>query len=239
MIIDADFSQLEILCAFYLSKDKVGYQEILNNVDIHAENQKWLKLPKGEEGRLIAKKFFFRLLYGGTEYAYANDPEFMPVSRSTYYWERVIANTYDKYKDLAKWHHKLMQDVIKDGYTIMPTGRVYLYERTKYGEWPRTCILNYPVQGFGADLMSIARISLYRRIKQTHPDVLLISTVHDSIMLDCPKEKVDSIVSIIKNVWSDIPRNYERVFGSKFDLPCKVKIKVGPTWGQMETVFRG
>ena len=56
MLIEADAKQLEFLAAIYLSKDKVGYSEIIDGVDQHTDNQKRLDLPS----RLLAKKFVFR-----------------------------------------------------------------------------------------------------------------------------------------------------------------------------------
>ena len=56
MLIEADAKQLEFLAAIYLSKDKVGYQEIKQGIDQHTDNQVRFKLPS----RLVAKTFVFR-----------------------------------------------------------------------------------------------------------------------------------------------------------------------------------
>lgn len=56
MIINADVKGLEIVCAAYLSQDKVMMQEIIDRVDIHSTNQEAFNLPS----RLIAKVLKFR-----------------------------------------------------------------------------------------------------------------------------------------------------------------------------------
>lgn len=235
-MIEADTKYLEWLAAVYLSKDKVGYLEISKDFDLHTDNQQRLKLPE----RLIAKRFLFRLVFGGSAYAYANDNEFNYISSSVSYWQKAIDTFYSKYSGLYEWHGSLMRQVIRNsGKLIMPTGRVYEYTKIK-GEWPRTTILNYPVQGFGADLMSIARVSLFRRLGASFSsDVKLISTVHDSILIDCRDDLVQEVVDIIYKVWDDIPMNFERLFKSKFDLPLRCEVKVGRDWGNMKPLNQG
>jgi DNA polymerase I-like protein with 3'-5' exonuclease and polymerase domains len=60
LIINADAKGLEVVCAAYLSGDKVLTKELWDGVDIHGGNQKAFHLPEGKEGRLIAKILVFR-----------------------------------------------------------------------------------------------------------------------------------------------------------------------------------
>lgn len=236
MLLQADAKALEWVCASYLSQDKTAYEEIWNNIDQHTDNQNRFGLPS----RLIAKTFVFRLIYGGSAYSYANDPNFTNVSKSESFWQEVIDAFYQKYSGLAKWHKDVVASVMRDRELVMPTGRVYKYEpEIKYGKvkWPRTKILNYPVQGLGADLMAIARVSLSNRLKDKD-GIKLINTVHDSIILDFDSKIWDnnSIVSLVDKCFTDIPANFEKLFGVNFNLPMRVECQVGPSWGNMEII---
>lgn len=236
MLLQADAKALEWVCASYLSQDKVAYEEIWNNVDQHTDNQQRFGLPS----RLIAKTFVFRLIYGGSAYSYANDVNFTDVSKQESFWQDVIDAFYKKYSGLAKWHKDIVATAMRDRKITMPTGRVYNYEpEVKYGKvkWPRTKILNYPVQGLGADLMAIARVSLSNRLKGME-NVKLINTVHDSIIVDFDEKVCDniSIVKIVDQCFTDIPLNFKKLFGVEFNLPMRVECQVGPTWGNMEIV---
>jgi DNA polymerase I-like protein with 3'-5' exonuclease and polymerase domains len=93
------------------------------------------------------------------------------------------------------------------------------------------------VQGLGADLMSIARVSLRNRLLDKE-GVKLINTVHDSIILDFDSKVWDnnSIVKIVDECFNDVPKNFEKLFGKTFNLPMRVECEIGPTWGNMETV---
>jgi DNA polymerase I len=236
MLINADVKALEICCAAFLSGDDTMTKEILSGVDLHSENQQAFGLPD----RLIAKKLVFRILYGGTEYAFVKDPEFNHVSKNIGYWYNVIQNFYEKYSGLYDWHQKLVANVILTGFYRSPTGREYKFKpyQTDRGEWkwPRTNILNYPVQGFGADLMTIMRVSLWNRIKKQGLDIKPIATVHDSVLLDAPKEQVDQAVTLLSEVARDIPGNFLRLFGVQYTLPFKVEIEVGNIYYNMEKV---
>lgn len=204
-------------------------KELWDGVDIHAVNQATFNLPS----RIVAKTFKFRLLYGGSCWSFAKDKDFNWISKDADFWQEVIDGYYNKYQGIAVWHDRIVQDAARDGKLVMPTGRVYTYQpywKRDQWVWPRTTILNYPVQGLGQDLMAIARVSAYRRVDQG----LFINTVHDSIVLDISGELCDNVCRILDQVFKDIPKNFERLFGVEFNLPMKAEIKYGPNWAEME-----
>lgn len=218
----------------------MAYEEIFAGVDIHRSNQIIFKLPGWQDaqagiasdevalGRLVAKIFVFRLMYGGSAYSYANDPDFTMVSASEKYWQKIIDAFYDKYKDFAAWHVKIVQEVTTTGQLVMPTGRIYTFERNSRGDWPITTIKNYPVQGCGADIMSIARVSFNRRFKEAKIEGLQINTVHDSIVCDVKDYEVERTAKLFHEVFTDLPANFERVFKVPFDLPLRCEVCAGP-----------
>jgi DNA polymerase I-like protein with 3'-5' exonuclease and polymerase domains len=236
MLLQADAKQLEFVAASYLSQDETAIQEIWNGTDQHTDNQERFGLPS----RLIAKTFVFRLIYGGTAFSYAKDPNFSGIGNERY-WEGVIQQFYSKYQGLQAWHDELLLLVKRDRKLIMPTGRTYYYEPEVKGNrvnWPRTKILNYPVQGLGADLMCIARVSLFNRLKGNKA-VKFINTVHDSIILDINEKEcynISTVVETVRSAFEDVPLNFKKLFKKEFNLPMRVDIELGPTWGNMEKV---
>jgi DNA polymerase I-like protein with 3'-5' exonuclease and polymerase domains len=228
MIINADAKQLEWFGAVYLSKDQVGYKEIKDGVDQHQDNQQAFKL----KDRLTAKTFQFRILYGGSAYAFANDSVFIPTSSSEKFWEEAIQAFYKKYSGIAKWHEGLVRQAIEAGYVEIPTGRRFEF-RKEFGKWPRTKILNYPVQGFGADFMTLARVIANRKIGR---DADFICTVHDSLVFDAPANRVEGVVNKLFETWKELPSHFEELFKLPMDLPPKVEIGVGPNWKELTTV---
>lgn len=228
MILKVDGKAIEWRAAVDLSNDKIGIQEILDGVDQHEDNRQRFNLPT----RLIAKTFIFRLLYGGTAYAYANDSSFTPVSTKEKFWQEVIDETYRKYRGLADWHKRLLIDAQTKGKIRIPTGREYKFApvRDRRGDlkWPRTTILNYPVQGYAADIVQIARISAWRRLSEMK-EVLFINTVHDDIELDVANdpEKCYNISTELENVFRDVPENMRRTYGYDMKVPMSGEVSFG------------
>lgn len=237
ILINVDAKGLEWVCAAYLSQDSAAIKELLDGVDHHEVNRVRFGLPT----RLVSKTFLFRLIYGGSAYSYAHDPDFTETSTSEKFWQNVIDESYVKYSGLGKWHTSIIQEVIATGRLVMPTGRVYTFERQKHGngsKWPETQIKNYPVQGLGADLLTLIRVSLSKRMKKLGLRSLLICTVHDSILVDAFMDEMETICKLMTYVFADMNSNFKKVFGVDFNLPLKGEISVGPTWADM-TEWKG
>ena len=82
--------------------------------------------------------------------------------------------------------------------------------------------------------MILARISMYNRMKKRGLKSILVSTVHDSIVADCPDNEVEEVCNMFHEVFRDIPSNFERIFGKKFNLPMKAEVLYGNNLNQME-----
>jgi DNA polymerase I-like protein with 3'-5' exonuclease and polymerase domains len=206
-------------------------QEIRDGADLHTDNQNRFGLPS----RLIAKIFNFRLLYGGSAYSYANDPEFMGISKSDKYWQEVIDAYYDKYKGIKEWHKRLVKEAVERGRIISPTGREYRFEKYN-GSIKDTQVKNYIVQGTGADLMALARVSFYNRIKRLElKECLLVNTVHDSIVVDINEKVCDNkvVARTMHEVFDDLPKNFEKLFLTPFNVPMECEVLQGQDWENM------
>ena len=236
ILIKCDASGLEFRAAMELSQDEVGIQEILDGVDTHEENRKRFNLPS----RLIAKTFLFRLLYGGSAYAYGADPTFNQVSKKEAFWQEVIDETYRKYKGLADWHKQIVKEAQFTGRLRIPTGREYVFhpEKDRRGElkWPITQIKNYPVQGFGADLVQIARISAWRRLRG---QCLFTNSVHDSLEIDTDSNDLYSICLELEKCFEDIPVNVGRIYNYKMKVPMNGVASFGTNMSEMKEFNRG
>ncbi len=173
----------------------------------------------------------FRWIYRGPAFAYARDPDFMVVSKDQRFWQDVIDQYYSKYKDLYKTHMKYLQEVNRTGLLQSPLGREYQFKKyDKHGEkaYSEYEITNYPNQGLGADVMAVARVSAAARFARYNLRSKLISTIHDSISSDSPDDEVAAVKEIFLEVFRDLPKNIERAYGIKWDLPMLGEVSVGP-----------
>lgn len=247
MLVNADVKGLEVVVAAQLSGDSVLRKEIIDKEDIHANNQAAFGLGEGKAGRLIAKIFKFRLIYGGSAYSYAHDTDFMGVSSSESFWQDVIDRYYAKYGGIAEWHQWLDYEAKTTGRLTIPSGRYYPfgYEQTKWGlKWPSTKVKNYPVQGFGADLVKLARLEFAKRLRESGIPALLVSTIHDSIVVDCPEsnqprvdkldENVYNVCILLKESIEAVPQLCKDVWKYDFTLPLTCEVSVGKNKRDME-----
>ena len=237
MLVNADVKSLELVTAAYLSRDKVMMRELRERVDIHGDNQAKFDLPE----RRIAKIFVFRLIYGGSAYSYARDPDFNWISTNWKYWQRAIDAFYEKYEGMHRWHEFLVQTVSEYWELVLPTGRIYPYSlvTAPNGEriMPRTTILNYPVQGLGADMVAIARTNFfdqYLSYDWGRQRPMLVSSVHDSLLVDSPVEHVDAVAQMLNTAVNTAPETFERLFDTPFDLPLLAEVQVGPNLKEMQ-----
>jgi DNA polymerase I-like protein with 3'-5' exonuclease and polymerase domains len=75
--------------------------------------------------------------------------------------------------------------------------------------------------------MMVARISFSRRLKASGLPCLLISTVHDSIVVDAEKKYVPAIVTMMYEVFDDLVANLNRVFRCGWNVPLACEVKIG------------
>ena len=231
MIIKADAKALEWRSYIELSKDPVGLQEIINNEDVHTNNQNRFDLPS----RLISKVFLFRWIYRGSAWAYANDNDFKATSSDPNYWQSVIQKANEKYKVLIEYQDKLIWQAERKQVITLPTGREFLFEisTNAKGEkyWDVKRIVNNINQGFGAEIMMLVRIILKQRLAKYDPTkVLLNNTVHDDVQLDVANdpELMYNICIDLEESFKAVRETFTKYFKKPFDTPIEGEVSFGP-----------
>lgn len=224
MYIQVDAKQLEWRGVAWLSNDQVALHEINKGVDTHTENEKAFGLPD----RLIAKRYLFRTIYRGSGWAFAHDNDFSSVSSDPDFWDDINEKFYRKYHGIDAWHKDLARIVAARKPIISPLGREWLILPKPNGDLPWTVFTNYPVQGTSADLMSVARVSMLRRIKAALRDTLMVSTVHDSIVLDTTAAELDQAIAICLAVFNDLPKNVQKLWNVTLPCPFPGEVSYGP-----------
>jgi hypothetical protein len=214
-----------------IAGEATGLKEIIAGEDAHELNRVAFNLPS----RLISKKYLFRTIFNrGKGYAFTVDPEFMHVSTSQKYWDDVGRKFYTKYAAIEELYKKNTK-LVMDGKPIVgPLGRFWPIEmeRDFRGELkvPETKLVNYIVQGTGADVMCIARVSFTNRLKKKAwgKHVKQIGTIHDSLLCDCPSELVQEVVNLYYQVFDDLPANIKKLFNYDWQTPLGCEASAGP-----------
>jgi hypothetical protein len=231
MIVCVDAKALEWRVCCEAASEPTALKEIMAGEDAHELNRVAFNLPS----RLISKKYLFRTIFNrGKGYAFTVDPEFMHVSTSQKYWDEVGKKFYTKYAAIEELYKKNTKLVMEGKPIVGPLGRFWPIEmeRDFRGELkvPETKLVNYIVQGTGADVMAIARVSFTNRLKKKDwgKHVKQIATVHDSLVADAPNELVQEVVNLYYQVFDDLPANIKKLFNYDWQTPLGCEASAGP-----------
>lgn len=177
-------------------------------------------------------------MYGATAYGYSVDSDFLEVRYKQDQWQDVIDKFYAKYYGIAAWHKSLIHEAQSTGRIRAISGAYYPIspDYTKKEPWPLTIIKNYPVQGTGADLVMLARLRANQLLMQSGLEALLVCSVHDSLVADCPKKNVLAVAKLLKQAIEEIPGMVQRIWKYNFVLPMSSEVLVGPNLFDMEEI---
>ena len=229
-IYESDYSGLEFRTACELSRDSQGIADILEGKDIHRQTASIINqcTPKdvSKDMRQSAKAFSFLPLFGGTSYGH-------PPHIAQY-----LDGFYGIYEGIHGWHQTLMDGTLKNGTVETPSGRQYFWPnvaRTKNQRVTNaTQILNYPVQGFSADLVQLSCIRAFRLFKQHNLKSKLILTVHDSIVVDTHPDETEQVKLILTEAMTNVGDEAEKLFNYKCIVPLDIEISGGTNWLEQE-----
>ena len=199
----------------------------------------------------------FRWIFLGSAYAYSADPDFAAVSTSQDFWQNIIDQFNEKYDGIASYHRDSVNEVLRTGKYVHPlTGRIYEHTlRERRGDWVYNPseIVNFPVQGLGADMMALIRAEVFNRLQETNEykigDILPILTVHDSVMYDCKYSYTNhltervvpwyTISMIISDVFKDVKNIWFKHYGTELVVDQDCEIQVGVNWKYLHSFYKG
>ena len=210
--IQADYSQFELRLAAVLAGDREMIDGFNRDEDIHKRTAALIYgVPDNEvtkEVRRSAKVINFGILYGMSPHGLSVATK-MSVKEAKDFIERYfklrikLKEYLDSIIDFAKQH----------GYVKTLFGRkrpANDINSSNYmvAEAAKRSTINMPIQGTEADLMKLSMIQ-----------------VHDSILLECPEDEVETVKELVKNVM-------ENVY-PKLGIKLTVDVASGDNWGDL------
>jgi len=211
-------------------------QEIIDGSDIHTDNA--IRFFGGKEHRQDCKIFNFRMIYGGSPYAFFMDAAMPNLSKDE--WQEIVNRFWEKYAGLHSQHRTWIRTVYAQGYIKNPTGRILTFHKLQKSDgsigYSNTQAVNYPVQSLAtADIVPLAIVVANKRLRKAGIPFDFINAVHDSLVYDCPSEKsMEDTARIVLSVFRDLPKLIKAYFGFDFNVPLDGEAKAGDTWGTMK-----
>ena len=225
IIIDADYSQIELRMLAHVSNDEKMCEAFNNNIDIHTSTASEVFGVEKEDVTPIlrrnAKAVNFGIVYGISEYGLAKNINVTPKEAKEY-----IENYLNKYIGIANFMEEIVLIAKNDGYAkTLFNRRRYIKELSsknkniqKFGE---RVAMNTPIQGSAADIIKIAMNKIYKRLKENNLQAKLIMQVHDELIIECPKKEEEIASKILKEEMENV---------IKLKVPLIVDLNVGNNW---------
>ena len=92
--------------------------------------------------------------------------------------------------------------------------------------------INSPLQGTAADLMKLAMIRVYGRIKEELPEAKLLLQVHDELIFECPKASAEDLKKMVLEELES-PDIFKSFSSKKWNVPLKANAAVGSNWKEI------
>ncbi|MBO4677585.1 MAG: DNA polymerase I [Oscillospiraceae bacterium] len=225
VLVDADYSQIELRILSHLSGDKVMQQAFRDGEDIHRATaaQVFGIEPYQVTGlmRSRAKAVNFGIVYGISDFSLAQD---LHITRSE---ARAYMDSYlERFSGVRAYMKETVERAKRDGYAVTLFGRRrYLpelsssnYNLRSFGE---RVALNMPVQGTAADIIKLAMVRVDRRFREELPQARLLLQVHDELIAECPPELAEKAARLLEA---------EMSAAAELDVPLLAEAHIGASW---------
>lgn len=202
LFMDADYSQIELRVLAHMSDDEQLIEAYQTAQDIHRITAAKVFHTPFEEvtdlQRRNAKAVNFGIVYGISSFGLSQDLSISREEASTY-----IKQYFETYPGIKNFLDKLVADAKKDGYTTTMFGRRRPIPELFSSEYMRRAsgermAMNSPIQGTAADIIKIAMIRVWARMKREGLRSRLVLQVHDELLIETyvpEKEQVQAILS--------------------------------------------
>ena len=227
-LIEADYSQMEFRVWADNSNDESMIQYINDDtVDIHRYIASQIYgIPMDnvtDNQRSFAKTVVYGMMYGRSTASIAGE-----FGLSHGEAERVVHGFYKEFPRAAQWMEDKVREVNEHGFVKNMFGRRRRLEDIYNNDFgiksgAERQARNFPIQSAAADIIYIAMIKLDKALEPTNAKMLL--TVHDSIVVECPKTEVLETCTLMK-----------RIMTTAVPLKCKLAVdfKVAERLGDAE-----
>lgn len=225
ILVGADYSQIELRLLAHFSDCPLLIKAYNDGEDIHTETaSRVFGVPKEEvtpQMRRNAKAVNFGIIYGISEFGLGKNLK-IPTATAREY----ISTYFEKYPEVRKFMDSNVAFAKEHGYVSTLLGRKrYIrelnssnYNVRSFGE---RAAMNMPLQGSSADIIKIAMVNVYGRLKEGGYKSRLILQVHDELIIDCLKSEQEEVMEILK---------CEMENAVKLKVPLTVDTEVGETW---------
>lgn len=225
ILVDADYSQIELRLLAAMSKDEVMCEAFRNGEDVHKSTaMKVFGVSRDEvtaKQRASAKTVNFAIVYGISEYGLSTDLDISYQEAA-----RLIKEYGIQFPGITGFLDSLKLAGEKLGYVETLFGRKRVLTELKsqnknVRSFGLRAAMNTPIQGTAADIIKIAMNKVYLALKSEIPTAKLVMQVHDELIVECDEADANKAAELLK-----------REMESAIDLivPLEADVHMGHDW---------
>ncbi|WP_455544279.1 DNA polymerase I [Intestinibacter sp.] len=224
-LVDADYSQVELRVLAHMSGDEHMIDAFKHGEDIHSKTASQIFdvdiKDVSSKQRIEAKAINFGIIYGKTDFGLSQDLNIpVPVAKD------YIESYFKKYPKIKEFMDNAVKSATETGYaTTILNRRRYIPEINASNFIVRNqgkrFAMNAPIQGSAADIIKVAMVNVYNKLKENNMKSKLILQVHDELIVEAVEEELEMAEKIVRE---------EMENAQAMDVKLDVDLNTGYSW---------
>ncbi|AIY84533.1 DNA polymerase I [Clostridium baratii] len=224
-LLSCDYSQIELRVLAHMSGDENMINAFKHHSDIHTKTaSEVFNVPIDEVTPLMrsrAKAVNFGIVYGISDFSLAQDLNITKKEASEY-----MSIYFDRYPKIKEYLDKVVKDAKETGYVTTIVNRKRFIPEIKSSNkivkaLGERLAMNAPIQGSAADIIKIAMINVYNRLKEENLQSRLLLQVHDELILNVKEEEISKVEKLVVEEMENV---------MNLSVPLDVDANFGDTW---------
>lgn len=225
--ISSDYSQVELRVLAHMSEDEGLIRAFLNKEDIHRRTAaEVMDIPFEDvtpEQRSHAKAVNFGIIYGISDFGLARQLGITRTAAADY-----IKAYFERYPSIHAFMNRMIEDARKTGRAVTLYGRYREladinsknFQRRSFAE--RTA-MNTPIQGTAADIMKMAMIAVYDKMKAGNFKSRVLLQVHDELVAEVTADEKEAVAKLLKETMESVV---------SLRVPLVADVNEGKNWAE-------
>ena len=225
--ISSDYSQVELRVLAHMSEDEGLIRAFLNKEDIHRRTAaEVMGIPFEDvtpEQRSHAKAVNFGIIYGISDFGLARQLGITRTAAADY-----IKAYFERYPSIHAFMNRMIEDARKTGRAVTLYGRYREladinsknFQRRSFAE--RTA-MNTPIQGTAADIMKMAMIAVYDKMKAGNFKSRVLLQVHDELVAEVTADEKEAVAKLLKETMESVV---------SLRVPLVADVNEGKNWAE-------
>jgi DNA polymerase-1 len=210
LLVDADYSQIELRLLACIAGDTAMQAAFTSGADIHtATASQVFRVPPEEvthEMRRRAKAVNFGIVYGISAFSLAQD-----IGVAQWEAKEYMESYFETFPGVRQYMTDIVEKAKRDGYV-----ETFLHRRRALPEltssnhnlraFGERVALNMPIQGAAADVMKLAMVAVFNRLKKENLRARMVLQVHDELIVECPESEAETVAGLLTEEMEGVVR---------------------------------